>query len=80
MDDLQKRLSDLLQATSKKGVKLFVTSCILHELQGLGDEFTGMKKRKDSARLRIQSHCSIAIRTLVRIQKLFSLRDVSAFS
>lgn len=42
MEDLQKRLNDLLQGTARKGLKLSVTPCVLAELKGLGADFQGL--------------------------------------
>jgi hypothetical protein len=41
MEDLEKRLGALLLANAKKGVKLYVTPCILAELERIGPEFAG---------------------------------------
>ena len=41
MEDLQKRLNDLLQGTARKRLKLSVTPCILAELKSLGADFQG---------------------------------------
>lgn len=41
MEDLQKRLGDLLQGTAKKGLKMSVTQCILAEFLSLGADFQG---------------------------------------
>ena len=38
---MDKRLAALLMANAKKGVKLYVTPCILAELERIGPEYAG---------------------------------------
>ena len=51
MQDLEKRLGDLLQGSAKKGLKLSTTSCVLAELKGLGTEFQGESELRGFLRL-----------------------------
>ena len=36
MDDLHGRLADLLSSSPKKTPKLFISHCVMHELQSMG--------------------------------------------
>ena len=70
MDDLPKRLGDLLQSTAKKGLKLSVTPCTLAELKGLGDDFQGDLKNvaeRGSAFLYAESSTPLAVNTIAPI-------------
>ena len=44
MEDMENRLAALLMANAKKGVKLYVTPCILAELERIGPEYAGDTK------------------------------------
>ena len=41
MEDMDGRLAALLMADAKKGVKLYVTPCVLAELERIGPEYAG---------------------------------------